>query len=146
MTQVSRRPLSKRTEQQLLTLFFKSFAGLSNSSDIEKFLSDLLGPSERTMLAKRLAIALLLAKGYHYDSIKDILKVSQETIARVNLVLNVRGEGYNLVVRRAMRDENLKALYEKVENAIIGITPNSSVKRAMERDQKSNRKPKTPLG
>lgn len=107
MPQVSRKYLPKETEKKLFELFFKALANIKNPSDIEKFLFSLLGPSEKTMLAKRLGIALLLAKGYNYETIKDVLKVSQETIARVNGVLNYRSEGYEIVVRKALRDEQL---------------------------------------
>lgn len=146
MSQVSKRTLSKNIEKKLFEIFFKSLAKLSNSSDIEKFLGDLLGPVERTMLAKRLAIALLLAKGYQYETIKDILKVSQETIARVNIALNYQGDGYQMVIQKILRDEKLGEIFNKIEDATIEIIPNSSVKRAMERDKKANRKPKTALG
>src|SRR5579864_5286067 len=98
MPQVSRRTLSKPIEKKMFAIFFKSLARLSNPLEIEQFLFDLLGPVERTMLAKRLAIAVLLAKGYRYESIKEALKVSQETIARVAMSLTYKGEGYNMVV------------------------------------------------
>ena len=107
MTQISRKYLPKETEKKLFDLFFKALANIRNPSDIEKFLFSLLGPTEKTMLAKRLGIALLLAKGYNYETIKDVLKVSQETIARVNSVLNYRSEGYEMVVNKALRDEQL---------------------------------------
>ena len=109
MAQVSRRYLPKDTQKKLFDLFFKALANIRNPSDIETFLFSLLGPTEKTMLAKRLGIALLLAKGYNYETIKDVLKVSQETIARVNGVLNYRSEGYEMVVKRVIRDEELGA-------------------------------------
>jgi len=107
MSQVSNKYLPKETEKKLFELFFKALANIGNPSDIEKFLFSLLSKTEKTMLAKRLGIALLLAKGYNYETIKDVLKVSQETIARVNSVLNYRSEGYEIVVRKALRDEQL---------------------------------------
>lgn len=146
MPQVSKRILSKDVEEKLFLIFFKSLARLSDPSDIQKFLYDLLGPVERTMLAKRLAIALLLAKGYRYESIKDILKVSQETIARVNIALNYQGEGYNLVIKKILQEEKVQAILEKIEDASIAILPDSSVKRSLERDRKATRRPKTSLG
>lgn len=108
MAQVSRRRLSRDTQKKLFDLFFRALANIRNSSDIEKFLFSLLSPTEKTMLSKRLGIALLLAKGYNYEMIKDVLKVSQETVARVNGVLNYRREGYEIVVKKALRDEQLR--------------------------------------
>src|SRR5688572_15174215 len=116
MPQVSRKPLSKSTEKRMFEIFFKSLAKLSDPLDIEKLLYDLLGPVEKTMLAKRLAIALLLTKGYQYESIKSILHVSQETIARVNIALNHNGEGYMMVVKKLLKEERLKTLLENIED------------------------------
>ena len=113
----------------MFALFFKSLAKLSSPAEIQKFLFDLLGPVERTMLAKRLAIALLLGKGYSYESIKNVLHVSQETIARVNIALNHQGEGYQMVIRRALRAEKIDDLFDKIEDATITLLPASSVKR-----------------
>ena len=146
MPQVSRKPLPKNVEEKIFSVFFKSLARLSNPSDIQKFIFDLLRPVEQTMLAKRLAIAILLAKGYRYETIKEVLRVSQETIARVNLSLNYGGEGYGIVVKKALRDEKLNEIFEKIEDATIAILPMSSVKKSLIRERKETRKPKTALG
>ncbi len=148
MSQVSRRVLSKNVEEKIFSIFFKSLARLSDSKDIEKFLLSLLGPVEQTMLAKRLAIAILLAKGYRYETIKSILKVSQETIARVNISLNYQGEGYEIVVKKVLRDEKIENLLEKAGNIGLSILPNSSLKRTLETTKRKEkvRKSKTSLG
>jgi len=121
MVLVSRRRLSKDTEQRLFDLFFRALANVRDPQDIEKFLFSLLGPTEKTMLAKRLGIALLLAKGYNYETIKEVLKVSQETISRVSGVLNYRSEGYEMVIKKALRDEMLgdflKGMVKEVASA-----------------------------
>lgn len=147
MPQVSRRPLSRNTEKQIFSIFFQSLAKLSNPDDIQKFLFDLLGPVERTMLAKRLAIAMLLAKGYRYEAIKDMLKVSQETIARVNISLNYSGQGYNIVIKKALRDEKWEDIAGKIDDFLVSVLPRSSVKRALELSRKESRKkPKRTIG
>ena len=145
MTQVSRRTLSKNVEKKMYSIFFNTLARLSNPSDIQNFILDLLGPAEQTMLAKRLAIAVLLAKGYQYETIKDILKVSQETIARVNLTLNYRGAGYNAAIKRILRDEKIEDLSKVLEDSAIEILPRSTIKRGLMNHRKA-RKLKSSLG
>jgi len=146
MPQVSRRSLSRNVQDKMFKIFFESLAQLSNPSDIQKLVLDLLGPVEQTMLAKRLAIALLLIKGYQYETIKDILKVSQGTISKINMILNLKGEGYNMTVKRILRKQKIENLFNLIEDATIQILPESSVKRAMKREKRRTRKPNTSLG
>src|SRR3989338_4594652 len=114
MMQVSKNYLSKNLENKLFELFFDSLAHISNRSDIEKFLLSLISPFEKTMLAKRLGIAILLAKGYRQEEIRKILKVSNETVSRVSMALNYRGEGYKMVIKKALQKEQFKDLFEGI--------------------------------
>ena len=146
MPQVSKRVLSKDIEEKMFKLFFQSFARLSKSSEIQKFLEDLLGPVERIMLAKRLAIALLLARGYSYDSIKQTLRVSSETVARVNIALNHSGDGYKMVVDKILEDRQMTEFWEKIEDVLTSVLPPKGAPGIDLHRRKWNRKPKGPLG
>ncbi|PJE70037.1 hypothetical protein COU97_01860, partial [Candidatus Shapirobacteria bacterium CG10_big_fil_rev_8_21_14_0_10_48_15] len=81
MAQVSRLPLSEKIYQRIFEIFFQTAAEIRTKKAAEEFFNDLLTPTERIMLAKRLSIAVLLAKGYDYRSIREILHVSPPTIA-----------------------------------------------------------------
>jgi len=145
MVQISRRYLPKNLENKLFEIFFDSLASLSKRSDIEKFLFSLLSPVEKTMLAKRLGIAILLAKGYSQDEIKNILKVSQETISRVNMVLNYKGEGYEMVIKRAIRKEQFKELFGGVIKETLSAFSYSNYRKWPGIEPPKHDK-KTPLG
>lgn len=146
MSQVSKYPLSKDIEEKMFKLFFEAFARLSNPLDIQKFLEDLLGPVEKTMLAKRLAIALLLTRGYRYESIKKTLRVSSETIARVNIWLNHKGEGYKMVIQKILQDKKMTEFWEMIEDILVAVIPPiTSTGKALHHDR-WKRKPKSPLG
>jgi len=106
MTQVSRRRLRPDIEKRIYELFWQSVARLKNAKEAEIFFSDLLTRTERIMLAKRLAIAILLLKGYDYDAINEILKVSGTTIAKVKTWLHYEGEGYRRIAERLAREES----------------------------------------
>lgn len=123
MPQVSRKFLPKDIEERMFRLFFDAFARISRPSDVAIFLQDLLGPVERIMLAKRLAIALLLRRGYDYGSIKQILRVSNETISRVNIALVHSGKGYKLVVDRILADKALNEFWERIEDILTSVIP-----------------------
>lgn len=56
MTQVSRFPLSKQLENEMLGLFRQVIVELENEQEVADFLDDILTPTEKIMLGKRLAI------------------------------------------------------------------------------------------
>lgn len=145
MPQVSKRWLSKDIEEKIFALFFQAFAQLSKPVDIAKFLNDLLGPVEKIMLAKRLAIAVLLRRGYDYEGIKKTLRVSSETIARVNIALNHGGEGYAMVVDEILKDRQMREFWEGIEDTLTTfIPPVTGLTKALHK-QKRGRKAKGPL-
>ena len=84
---------------------FEAIKHLRSKEEIQLFLTDLLSPTERTMLAKRLAIAALLMRAYEYESIMNMLKVSSATISKVALVLN-HNQGYKNTINKIARSES----------------------------------------
>jgi TrpR-related protein YerC/YecD len=92
--------LSIKEKETLLVDFCQALAALKTPQEVAEFLKDLLGPAELEMLAKRLQVAKYLIKGWTYSEIKELLKVSFSTIARVNFWLQVSGKGYRLVAER----------------------------------------------
>lgn len=109
--------LSQSQKEELLIDFCEALTALKNSTEAAQFLKDLLGPQEIEMLAKRLAVAKRLIEGKTYGEIQTELKVSQGTIGRVNLWLQMSGAGYRLVAQRTKKKpekysqfaENMKA-------------------------------------
>lgn len=123
MTQVSKRWLSKETEDRMMEIFWRSLASCSTKEMVASFLEDLLTPTEKIMLAKRTSIALLLLKGYDYKSINDILKVSDQTIWTVNLWLKTKGKGYRMVLKKIMRSEKWEEFWSDLEKQVQEILP-----------------------
>ena len=108
MAQVSKHPLSKAIYERIFEIFIKSIVSIKDKKEAEDFLNDFLTPTERIMLAKRLAIAVLLTKGYDYASIRKILHVSFSTVASVSVFLKYTGEGYKKVVDKLLKEEAIK--------------------------------------
>lgn len=108
MAKFSRIPkLSKNEREELLIGFCKALAALKTSEEAAQFLKDLLSKQEADMLAKRIEIARLLIKGFTYKEIKNALKVSYGTVARVSEWLATSGEGYRLVVNRVKKEKSI---------------------------------------
>ncbi len=119
MAQVSKYPISNEVYERCWEIFTKTLIGIKNSKDAEEIISDLLTPTERIMLAKRLSIALLLTQGYEYREITKVLRVSFPTISMVNLALKYGKNGYKKAVDRILRDEKLKEILNKTAQALI---------------------------
>lgn len=123
MSQVSKRFISKEIEDRIFEIFWQSLALCSNKETVASFLEDLLTPTEKIVLAKRVSIAFLLLKGYDYLTINNVLKVSNPTIWTVNLWLKTKGQGYRLVLKKIIRSEKLKDFWQQIERHIEDIVP-----------------------
>ena len=123
MAQVSKYPISKEVEQRIFEIFSQTLSDLKDPIDINDFLQDFLSPIEKIMLAKRLSIAVLLAKGYEYEQIRKILRVSPPTIAQVAISLKYMGKGYKKVVEKILKEEKLQEFWQKVDDVINETIP-----------------------
>lgn len=143
MTQVSRRFLNKKVENRILDLFWNSLSSLSSKEKISIFLDDLLSPTEKIMLSKRLAVAFMLIKGYDYPTINERLKVSDPTIWNVKLNLTHRGKGYKLAIEQIMSKEKWEKFWEDLDfffSQIIPPTPGTNWKEVRRKQWKERRK------
>jgi uncharacterized protein YerC len=118
MVQLSKRPLEQAIQTTLYDSLYTSLALLTTAGEVREFLSDLLTPAEKIMLAKRLAIVILLEKGYNYRQISRILKVSTSTIRSQVSWLKVGGRGYRQVIPQIMQDEKWLKTFQHVEQFI----------------------------
>lgn len=123
MTKVSRRFLNKELENHIFELFLKTIVGIRNTDDARNFIEDLLSPTERVMLIKRLAIAVLLTKGYTYDDIDDTLKVSRSTIMNVSIWLKHGKSGYTNAVKKILETQKRKEFIDKIEEILLRLSP-----------------------
>lgn len=123
MAQISKYPISKEVEERIFKILLKTIADLHDSLEINDFLEDFLSPIEKIMLAKRLSIAVMLAKGYDYNQIIKILRVSPSTISGIAISLKYAGVGYKKVVEKILREEKIEEFWGKVDDVINGTVP-----------------------
>lgn len=116
MSQVSRYPISKSIADRIFKIFLNTFTHLKDNDEADQFISDLLTPTEKIMLSKRLAISFLLERNYDYRTIQQTLKVSTGTITSVNMARKLGSEGYKKVISKIMRKE---ALVKIIEDSVI---------------------------
>lgn len=82
MTNVSKHPLTKQQETDLFANMSAVFANTPHQK-VHALLVDLLGPEERIMLAKRIAIIIMLDRKHSSYFIASTLHVSPATVTRV---------------------------------------------------------------
>ncbi len=126
MTKISRRFLNKDLEKRIFELFLKTIVDIRTSDEARNFIEDLLSPTERVMLIKRLAIAVLLAKGFTYDNIDDTLKVSRSTIMNVSVWLKHGKSGYRNAVGKIVQTHKKEEFIDKVEEMLLKLSPPKS--------------------
>ncbi len=115
MTQISRFPLPKALEREMHAALRKALADLKTENEISAFLDDLLTPTEKVMLAKRLAIAILLDRGYDQRTVHTIMKTSLSTVNEVNYWLKNKGNGYRLVLNKLKTQHEWQSLKGELE-------------------------------
>lgn len=106
MPPVSKRNMRSDVEEKIFEMSVRSFEKINRKQDVLPFVTDLFTPSERTMIAKRIAIAFLLIRGdYDQRGIAQTIKVSTNTVARINLILKMQDEGFRKVISRLLKDD-----------------------------------------
>ena len=116
--------MDQKLEEYIFAIFLKTITDLKTPTDVKNFLEDLLWPTEKIMLIKRLAIAIMLSKDYTYDEIDHTLKVSRTTIMNVSYFLkHGQNGGYQKVVQKVLADQKKEILFDKVEELLIQLSP-----------------------
>ncbi|MDP2637459.1 MAG: YerC/YecD family TrpR-related protein [Candidatus Levybacteria bacterium] len=126
MTQVSNHPISKTVADRIFEIFLKSLVKIHNQEEADQFISDLLTPTEKIMLSKRLAIALLLRKNYDYRAIQEIIRVSAATIASVNMTIRYGSNGYKNLLNKILKEEKLVNLLQESASKILSFPAQAS--------------------
>lgn len=116
--QISGKRINKNIEKEIFNLFFQLIADLENPEEVKIFLEDLLGKTELTALAKRIAIAHYLDRGRNYENIKENLKVSSATISSVDKMR--KSKGYQLALKKIEAERWAGEWAEKIEKMFKG--------------------------
>jgi len=122
MVQVSRRQLKNEIREEISENLWIAISAVSKKEDVLDFIYDILSPAERLMIEKRLAVAILLLRGWKYDAIKDFLKVSNSTINNVRSNMERGGRGFRFIVEHLEKKKSLGKIIRKSEKS-FGIMP-----------------------
>ena len=123
MSQVSKRVLTSDIAERLFQNFWEMFANIKQAHQIQIFLEDFLSPTEKIMLAKRMAIAILFSKGYDHRTISSMLKVSTTTVNNIARFLNAKTPGYQLLIKKYSQKQSTKEFIQELERYFYRLQP-----------------------
>ena len=83
MTHISHRPMKRKVAQKIQDNFLRALLS-GRMTQRRAVLRSLLTQTEKTMVAKRLAVIIMLEQGHAYYRIAKTLKVSVSTCRRLN--------------------------------------------------------------
>lgn len=113
MTRISRFSLNEDLLNKLFNLFFTVVGRKDDIDEFKETVIDLLSPTERIMIAKRVAIIYLLLKKIDHMTISDTLKVSPSTVAKFHLIME-KSQGIVPTFKKLLRNEKLKEFLKDI--------------------------------
>ncbi|OGD85059.1 hypothetical protein A3B51_01290 [Candidatus Curtissbacteria bacterium RIFCSPLOWO2_01_FULL_41_18] len=127
MTQISKRQLVKDLEHEIYDVFWSTIVKFTDKKESALFFSDLFTTNERINFTKRLAISILLYKEYDWKTIKDLLKVSDGTIAKMSSKID--SHGFKLFFAKLERDRKWQQFWKDLAKTYLTITHGDKVAR-----------------
>jgi TrpR-related protein YerC/YecD len=88
------------TDRELIKNLYTALLALKSEAEIEKFLGDLLTPTELESFAGRWEVAQQLSSGKTQRAVAKDTGVALVTVTRVNKFLNSGFGGYKLLIDR----------------------------------------------
>lgn len=101
MTHVSKKKIKKDVANELADQFLTFLALARTKQDARVLAHELLSQTERVMLAKRLAIVILLVRRYSFTQIEETLGVTRQTVVR--LWRETKNGRYEKIMRYAQK-------------------------------------------
>jgi len=127
MTQVSKRQLGRDLENEVYDVFWSAIVKFTDKKESSLFFGDLFTSTERINFAKRLSIAILLYKNYDWKAIKNMLKVSDGTIAKMSSKIN--SEGFKIFFNKLEKDRKWNEFWKGLAKTYITIAHGDKVAR-----------------
>jgi len=103
---MKRRPKDLTDKETIVTLdaLYTAASSVRGRDAVKLFLRDLLTPSERIMLGRRIIIARMLIAGITYDEIIRRVKVGKTTIARIDRWLHDQFPGFENAIKEMEKE------------------------------------------
>ncbi len=123
MSQVSKYQLNNKVYNKIFSLYPQFLHKMTKQGKQKEFVEAFFTRTEKIVIAKRIAIAFMLVKGYQYDQIRSKIKVSTGTIANIADVLKVNGESIAQELNKIAQEDAFKEFLGAIDYTISKILP-----------------------
>jgi hypothetical protein len=124
MPQLSRKKLRPDVENRVRELLATCIQRCQEAGTTENFIEVVLTDTEKLMIAKRVAIALMVLKSYKLSEITETLNVTASTARSVAVWLDRLGKEFvSLLSKIADEDQKKADNIEELENEAYGYQP-----------------------
>lgn len=124
MTRVSKYIVDREILSEIDATFKWLISTLHKDKIVDLFIQDFFTDEERLMLAKRLFVGYLVAKGLDYQEITNLLKVSPATVRQTKDWL-ARRSGYREIIKLLIKRQKALEFEKKLERIARRIWPQS---------------------
>jgi len=114
---ISKKRLEPQVLKQILYFFKAIMADLQKEEEVAAFLDSLLTNTEKLMLAKRLAMVVLILEGVSDSKIVESLKTTHATVEKMKLMLDKTMGGYQVGLKKLRTREN----WRKLKSALLSL-------------------------
>lgn len=118
MTRVSKLPVEKDVYFDIVESFVWLLSDIKSEKEMLSFFKDFFTKTERLMLAKRLATALMVVKGHEVKTISYVLKVSTATVYRVREWVDRGGPGLQNALQKLLKQEKMERFWKRVDRVL----------------------------
>ncbi len=106
MAKIKSYQIDPREKYRIINDFFEIIFNLKSKKEIVDFFVGLLTPGEAVMMARRIQVAKMIVEGKGYDEIMKQMKVSCQTVTKIEHWLHDKGEEYNVWITRCLNELN----------------------------------------
>jgi len=138
MTRISKYRVEDKVLKKLYFLMFEIISNMDEEERFKGIMNELLSPTEKIMIAKRVAIIYLLMKNIDYLIISDVLKVSSTTIAKFHMIM-IDGKEIKSILEGLIGNEKIKDFFEELffrEPGTYGVNWKSAWRQKFEIERK----------
>jgi uncharacterized protein YerC len=123
MPQISHYKLDKAIEEEIYKQFWSSIAKINDIPKASQFFSDLLTETEKVMLSKRLAAAILMVRGRSATDIKKSIHITYSTIGTIAAWVKNAKPKTGEVLMEFSKEKDWETIIDKIDSLLDKLPP-----------------------